>query len=195
MMKSIRNFVIGAAMAITTIAASTAAFAGQFVQNDMNFRSGASTTATVIGSVPAGAEVDVLKTENGWDMISYNGKVGFIHGGNLGSSYTAKKYTQPAAPAQNSQQTYGTTQSYFNNNWSQTAQNMNKGAGTVKTVYVSEGFLALRTTPDYNAGNIIAQLYTGDTVQLIGGATSGSYVQVYSPKAGTTGWVNAGFLG
>ena len=46
-----------------------------------------------------------------------------------------------------------------------------------------------------NSGNIIGQLYTGDSVQLIGGSTSGSYVQVYSPKLGATGWVNAGFLG
>ena len=35
---------------------------------------------------------------------------------------------------------------------------------------------------------------TGRAAQLIGGATSGSYVQVYSPKFGCTGWVNAGFL-
>ena len=40
MRKSIKNFVIGAVMAATALTASTAAFAGQFVQTDMNFRSG-----------------------------------------------------------------------------------------------------------------------------------------------------------
>ena len=39
MKKSIRNLVIGVVMAATVIAASSAAFAGQFVQTDMNFRS------------------------------------------------------------------------------------------------------------------------------------------------------------
>ena len=62
MRKSIKNFVIGAVMAATALTASTAAFAGQFVQTDMNFRSGASKTTTCIGSVPKGAEVEVLDT-------------------------------------------------------------------------------------------------------------------------------------
>ena len=194
MKASIRNLVIGAVMAVGVFAASSAALAGnmQYVQNGMNFRSGASTSAATIGSVPAGAQVEVLGMENGWNLIRYNGTVGCIHGGNLADTYVVKQ----AAPQQSaSQATYGTTQSYFNNNWSQTAQNMNASAGAWKTVYVTEGFLALRTAPDYNAGNVIGQLYTGDSVQLIGGSTSGSYVQVYSPKFGTSGWVNAGFLG
>ena len=49
MKKSIRNLILGAAMAIGVFAASLSAFAGQFVQNDMNFRSGASTTSTITG--------------------------------------------------------------------------------------------------------------------------------------------------
>ena len=182
MKKSIRNLIIGAAMTAGVFAASTAAMAAtQFVQNDMNFRSGASTTATCIGSVPAGAQVEVLDSVNGWDRISYNGMIGFIHGGNVAASYTAP------APVQTS------TKSYFDNNWTQTARNMNNYSGEYRTVYVETGFLALRTTPEYDDANIMGQLYTGDTVQLIGG-TDGSYVRVYSPKIGTHGWVNAGFL-
>ena len=69
MRKSIKNFVIGAVMAATALTASTAAFAGQFVQTDMNFRSGASKTCASIGSVPAGAEVEVLGSTNGWDLV------------------------------------------------------------------------------------------------------------------------------
>ena len=68
MKKSIRNLIIGAAMTAGIFAASSAALAAtQFVQTDMNFRSGASATATLIGSVPAGAQVEVLDMQNGWN--------------------------------------------------------------------------------------------------------------------------------
>ena len=40
----------------------------------MNFRSGASKTSASIGSVPAGAEVDVLGSVNDWDLVRYNGQ-------------------------------------------------------------------------------------------------------------------------
>ena len=186
MKKSIRNLVIGAAMAITALGASTAAFAGQYVQNDMNFRSGASTSATAIGSVPAGAQVELIRSENGWDLVNYNGRTGYIHGGNLGSSYT---------PKQSTQSNYGTTKAYFDNNWTQKAAQMDATArGTWKTVYVNSGYLALREAPFYDVTTEIGQLYTGDTVQIEGEAI-GSYIYVYSPKYGTSGWVNAGFLG
>ena len=118
MMKSMKALVIGAVMTISVFAASISAMAAsQFVQNDMNFRSGASTASTIIGSVPAGAQVEVLDLQNGWNLIRYNGTVGYIHGGNLADSYTAKK----AAPAAN---TASSTKNYFDNNWSQTARNM-----------------------------------------------------------------------
>ncbi len=184
MRKSIKNFVIGAVMAATALTASTAAFAGQYVQTDMNFRSGASKTCASIGSVPAGAEVDVLGSTNGWDLVRYNGKTGYIHGGNLGSSYTAKKSTN----------NYSTTQNYFDNNWSNTAADMNLSTGAWKTVKVDSGFLALRNDATYAQSNEIGQLYTGDTVQIQGSRAAGSYVFVYSPKYGCCGWVNAGFL-
>ena len=76
MKKALRNLVIGAVMAATVISTSAAAFAGQFVQTTMNFRSGASKTSASIGSVPAGAEVDVLGSVNDWDLVRYNGKTG-----------------------------------------------------------------------------------------------------------------------
>jgi len=191
MKKSFRNLMISAVMAAGVLATSSAALAAtQYVQNDMNFRSGASSTATVIGSVPAGAQVEVLDMQNGWDLVRYNGVTGYIHGGNLADSYTVKQAPQAAG-----QTAYPTTQSYFDNNWTQTAQNMNNnGSGAWKTVYVTSNYLALRTAPAYDAANEVGKLNTGDKVQLVGG-TSGSYVQVYSPKCGCTGWVNAGFIG
>ena len=191
MKKSLRNLVVGAVMAATVITASATAFAGQYVQTDMNFRSGASKTSASIGSVPAGAEVEVLGSTNGWDLIRYNGKTGYIHGGNLGSTFAAKQQAKPAAQTQN----YSSTQNYFDNNWTGTAANLNANSrGTWKTVYVQSGYLALRNAPSYNRGNEIGQLNTGDRVQIEGEA-SGSYIYVYSPKYGTSGWVNAGFLG
>lgn len=182
MKKSIRNLMIGAVMAAGVFAASSAALAAtQYVQTDMNFRSGASSTATQIGSVPAGAQVDYLNSVNGWDLVTYNGVTGYIHGGNLANSYTAK-------PA------YSTTQAYFDNNWSGTAANMNTQTGAWKTVKVDSGYLALRRDVSYDQSNVIGQLYTGDQVEIQGSGNAGSYVFVYSPKYGCCGWVNAGFL-
>ena len=183
MKKSLRNLIIGAVMTAGIFAASTSALAAaQYVTNDMNFRSGASSSATLIGSVPAGAQVDYLNSVNGWDLVTYNGVTGYIHGGNLAGSYTP-------APS------YNSTKAYFDNNWTQKAANMDATArGTWKTVYVNSGYLALRDAASYDSSDEIGQLYTGDTV-LIDGEYIGSYIYVYSPKYGTSGWVNAGFLG
>ena len=196
-MKSMKALVIGAVMTVSVFATSMAAMAAtQFVQNDMNFRNGASITSTIIGSVPAGSKVEVLDLQNGWNLIRFNGMTGYIHGGNLADSYTAKK----AAPASNTtpsntpaSSTASSTKAYFDTNWSQTAQNMSKNVGAVKTVSVSEGYLALRSATSYDAANEIGQLRNGDTVTIQGGA-NGSYVMVYSPKYNANGWVNAGFL-
>ena len=209
MKKSLRNLMISAVMTAGIFAASASTFAAtQFVQEDMNFRNGASITATVIGSVPEGAEVEVLGQTNGWDLIRYNGRVGYIHGGNMADVYVVKQDTSkasapaasqnntPAAQSQNNTYTgtQNATQNYYDTNWSQTARNMDAiENGTWKMVYVNSGYLALRTEPSYS-NNEIGQLYTGDVVMLIGGA-EGSYVRAYSPKYGTYGWVNAGFLG
>ena len=209
MKKSLRNLMIGAVMTAGIFAASASALAAtQFVQEDMNFRNGASITSTVIGSVPGGAEVEVLGQVNGWDLIRYNGRVGYIHGGNMADTYVVKQDTSkasvPAAsqnntPAPQSQSytytgTQNATQNYYDTTWSQAAWNMDAYEnGAWKKVYVSSGYLALRTDPSYS-NNEIGQLYTGDEVMLIGGA-EGSYVRAYSPKYGTHGWVNAGFLG
>ena len=184
MKKTIRNFVIGAAMAIGVFASSAAALANtQYVQTGMNFRNGPTTSASVIGSVPAGAKVDVIGSENGWDKVVYNGTTGYIHGGNVGASYTA--------PANNN----ASVKNYFDNNaaFSQKAQNAVKSTDGWKTVSV-DGYLALRTAPSFDASNEIGKLHSGDTVLVTGSQSSGSYVWVYSPKYNTNGYVNAGFI-
>ncbi len=182
MMNRIKNFVLGAVMAIGVMAASLTAMAGtQYVQTDMNFRAGTSTSATIIGSVPAGAQVEVLGSKNGWDLITYNGVTGYICGGNLGDSFTASN----KSAGQASQSTQN------NSSW--------------RTVYVSDGYLAIRTAPaaDYNNEINHIGLKTGDQVQIIGnyvqgtgfGGGTATYVWVYAPKFGVSGYVNAAYLG
>ena len=205
MKKTLRNLVIGAVVTAGIFATSTAALAAgtQFVQNDMNFRNGPSTAATIIGSVPAGAQVEVIDLQNGWNLVRYNGRTGYIHGGNLGDSYVVKK--APAANTQSSQAKPAATQNtqtaaaqaqatkqYFDNNFAGSAQQM-QNSQAIKTVSVASGYLALRNAPSYDASNEFGKLYSGDVVQVVG-AASGSYVQVYSMKYNAYGWVNAGFL-
>ena len=203
MKKTLRNLVIGAVVTAGIFATSTAALAAgtQFVQNDMNFRNGPSTAATIIGSVPAGAQVEVIDLQNGWNLVRYNGRTGYIHGGNLGDSYVVKKApaantqtSQAAKPAaaQNTQAQAQATKQYFDNNFAGSAQQM-QNSQAIKTVSVASGYLALRTVPSYETSNEFGQLYSGDVVQVVG-AASGSYVQVYSMKYNAYGWVNAGFL-
>ena len=201
MKKTLRNLVIGAVVTAGIFATSTAALAAgtQFVQNDMNFRNGPSTAATIIGSVPAGAQVEVIDLQNGWNLVRYNGRTGYIHGGNLGDSYVVKKAlaantqnSQAAKPAATQNTQAQATKQYFDNNFAGSAQQM-QNSQAIKTVSVASGYLALRNAPSYDASNEFGKLYSGDTVQVVG-AASGSYVQVYSAKYGAYGWVNAGFL-
>ena len=205
MKKSFRNFVIAAVSAASIFGVSAAAFAGeaqaQFVQTDMNFRSAPSKTATIIGSVPAGAKVDVKKSENGWDLITFNGTTGYIHGGNLGSSYTAP--TVKKAPAVKSTQTTTkstetadeiATRNYFDTAFSVNAETLPESGDGAHRVVVDNGYLALRSAPTYESDNEIAQLHTGDLVERTNHETHGSYIEVYSPKYDAYGFVNAGFV-
>ena len=92
MKKTFRNLVIGAVMAAGVLASTVTAFAGtQYVQTTMNFRSGASKTASSIGTIPEGAKVEFINKKNDWDLVRYNGKTGYIHAGNLADSYVVKK--------------------------------------------------------------------------------------------------------
>ena len=201
MKKTLRNLVIGAVVTAGIFATSTAALAAgtQFVQNDMNFRNGPSTAATIIGSVPAGAQVEVIDLQNGWNLVRYNGRTGYIHGGNLGDSYVVKKAlaantqnSQAAKPAATQNTQAQATKQYFDNNFAGSAQQM-QNSQAIKTVSVASGYLALRNAPSYDASNEFGKLYCGDVVQVVG-AANGSYVQVYSMKYNAYGWVNAGFL-
>ena len=62
------------------------------------------------------------------------------------------------------------------------------------------GYLALRTKPCYDPQNEIrgSESYNGQALQITGGYAPGAdgrtYVWVYNPRSGMSGWTNAQFL-
>lgn len=60
-------------------------------------------------------------------------------------------------------------------------------------VHVESGFLALRTHPEYDDGNILECLYTGDVVVAIH-KYDGNYWWVYSPKHYQSGYADNRYL-
>ena len=66
-------------------------------------------------------------------------------------------------------------------------------AGTMYTVSVSKGYLALRTAKAYDKSNEIGELYTGDTVEVTDTSDS-TYWYVYSAKLNKSGYVNRNYL-
>ncbi len=72
--------------------------------------------------------------------------------------------------------------------------------GWVTVCGLQTGYLALRTSPGYDYNNEIrgSESYNGQPLQVTGGYTFGSdgktYVWVYNPRSGRSGYVNAAFL-
>ena len=66
---------------------------------------------------------------------------------------------------------------------------------------LQSGYLAMRRQPCYDYSNEIrgCELYNGDSVQITGAHVQGTdgrtYVWVYSPKSGVSGYVNAAYIG
>lgn len=88
-------------MKLRTIAIATGALllsggiaAAATVTNDLNLRSGPGTGYGVIGTMPAGAYVDVLGCSGSWCRVSWAGAVGYasasyLAGGGRGGYYAA----------------------------------------------------------------------------------------------------------
>ena len=89
----------------------------------------------------------------------------------------------------------------------QEIENISGGAGyggNIKTVFVTSGYLAVRTAPAYRYENEIqsTKLYSGDRVEITGSYVQGTgingaratYVWVFVPKTGVSGYVNAAYL-
>ena len=63
------------------------------------------------------------------------------------------------------------------------------------TVYVTDGYLALRNAQAYDYSNEIGKLYTGETVEVASSDINGNtYWWVYAPSLGKYGYVNRNYL-
>ena len=62
-----------------------------------------------------------------------------------------------------------------------------------RTVRVSKGYLALRSSKAYTTANETGELYTGDTVEIID-TNDPTYWYVYAPKLNNYGYVNKDYL-
>ena len=49
----------------------------KFATANLNMRTGAGTSYSVITVIPNGAKVEVLESANGWDKVVYNGNTGW----------------------------------------------------------------------------------------------------------------------
>ena len=72
--------------------------------------------------------------------------------------------------------------------------------GWVTVTGLHAGFLALRSEAGYDRENEIlgSESYNGQVLQITGGYAPGSdgrtYVWVYNPRTGKSGWVNARYI-
>lgn len=62
------------------------------------------------------------------------------------------------------------------------------------TVEVPIGYLALRSSPEFDDNNIIGKLYTDDVVRCNDKHVYSGYRHVYSPKLQKTGYVSKDYL-
>ena len=76
-----------------TVAASTekatVELGTMYINSGVNLRKGPGKEYDVIDTMPKGAAVEVIGSENGWIKVKYNGKEGF-----MGSSYLSKTKPQ-----------------------------------------------------------------------------------------------------
>ena len=61
--------------------------------NRVNFRSGPSTSYSVIGKLSNGDKVEVISTSNGWSKVKYKGKTGYVSSKYLSSSVAPESTT------------------------------------------------------------------------------------------------------
>ena len=79
MKKKLISIFITAVMfaSLFVIPASADKTIGASTTTSVNMRKGAGTSSSIVLSLPKGAEVIVLSTENGWSKIVYNNQIGY----------------------------------------------------------------------------------------------------------------------
>ena len=132
--------------------------------SSLNFRSGPSTSHSIIGSLQKGQQVEYISESGSWAKVKYNGVTGYVHG-----DYLTKSTSTGISTSQ------GTTQ-YVN---STSGLNVRSGAGTtyskIGTLEYKEKVTVLSTSNGWAKIN-----YNGQT-----GYVSSSYLQTTVP-GGTT---------
>ncbi len=149
---------------------------GKVNDTDVRYRSGPSTSDTILGVIPKGAKVEINGINNGWYKLVYNGKTGYMRSDYIDvTSFdeTEKEDTNSGS---------STTQKPENNtSSSETAVNKN---GSVTGNYVR-----FRNAPSLNS-TIISLLNKGTSVKVVA-ETDGWYKITYG---GNTGYMSSDYI-
>ncbi len=197
---------------ILSLLLSTQAFAS-VARYSMNFRSGPSKDAGIIGSIPQGAELTLIGSSGEWDNVSYNGMSGWIHGGNIVASVADSEKENKNGTAGTGTSSAGTGMTgtvVTNGTYSGTVVTGNTNTGTVvnssaaSSVKTNSGTVTgttvsaskagkLRTTMNLRDkagmdGNIITVMPKGSALTWLGNMNGWDRV-VYGGKVG---WVVEG---
>lgn len=141
----------------------------------LNMRSGASTSNTIITTIPSGATVDIMGSASGsWYPVRYAGNKGWSHGDWLTTGADSTPAPAPAQPAPTP---------------APAPVNNAIGDTVVGTMYVSTG-LNLRSGPD-TSNSVLTIMPGGATVSVMGDPVSGWYPLTF---AGTKGWAFGDYL-
>ena len=153
---------------------------------NLNLRNGPSTGATVIGSLPPGATVEVMgAAQAGFLPVRYQGKTGWASTTYLrvGSAPTPTATTTPVTPTATAVTPTATP-------LTPTATST-PGGSTGTAVVITDGLnLNLRNAPSATA-TIVGRIPSGASVEVTGAAQNGFLPVRYS---GISGWASASWL-
>ncbi|MBR2529038.1 MAG: SH3 domain-containing protein [Blautia sp.] len=129
-------------------------------------------------------EIGELYNSDTVDVLDYSGTYWYVYSPKYGrNGYVNSSYLVYAG---SSGPTYTSSSS----------SSSGKPAPVTNGIYgvnVASGYLALRTSMEYNDANIIGELYNTDTVQYMS-AGNADYWYVYSPRLVKYGYVNCSYL-
>ena len=185
--------------------------------NDVNFRSGPSTSYSVIGQFDKGDKVEYLGESGSWVKVKYSNKTGYVYGDYVGddtSSTTTTKYVNATSLNVRSgpstsysiigKLTNGTKVEVIStsNGWSKI--NYDGQTGYVSSDYLSSSApeSSTTTTKYVNATSLNVRSGPSTSYSIIGKLTSGTKVEVISTSNGwskinyngQTGYVSSEYL-
>jgi len=120
------QFLTGSTAPAPTPAAPVESTTYMTTTNNLNMRTGTSTSHSIILTIPQGSKVEVLATSNGWSQVNYNGKTGWAS-----SQYLTSASAPAPAPAPAPTPAPSTYMSTTNN------LNMRTGASTSHSIILT----------------------------------------------------------